>query len=255
MTRLQRSYVQSVFGHEGQKPVEFSSLFGSAEMGAFAVGNFALTGPQVEDTADFIFDVRHMIVEVLPLDFDFTVDRECPCSLVENEVGSLVVTSLQRLRNPLVRYLTGDIGSVYQLPPSAASQLGEASEHLRVLRVHGRDIRRSFKWQGEYFEFGNLRKIMSDPAWGIMKWQIVLTSDALSNRESLDLRLMRMQGTEGLVTQEALEAALKKVFCIHAMNESLFHVKLATLDDFIRSATGNKIIMFVDKRDSSLSKV
>lgn len=37
-------------------------------MGIWTVGNFGLTGSQEEDTADFIFDSRHMIVEVLPLD-------------------------------------------------------------------------------------------------------------------------------------------------------------------------------------------
>jgi hypothetical protein len=68
MMRLQRSYLDSVFSQSKEKPLGFHLLLVSAEMGIWTVGNFGLTGSQEEDTADFIFDSRHMIVEVLPLD-------------------------------------------------------------------------------------------------------------------------------------------------------------------------------------------
>ncbi|OBT73069.1 hypothetical protein VF21_07616 [Pseudogymnoascus sp. 05NY08] len=245
MTRLQRSYIQSVFAH-GESPIVFSSLLGSAEMGPYGVGCFELTGPQEDDTADFIFDTRDMIVEVMPLDFDLST-RHSPCRVVEGEAGVLIATSLQRLRNPLVRYVTGDIGSIHPLPASASSQLGQDAEHLRVLRLHGRDTRSSFKWEGEYFELDKLSKLMSTPAWGILRWQIVLTSDQASF-DHVEIRLMRATGMDGLVAQEEIEAKLKRHFYVDASSGSLFHVNIRNPDDFIRSETGNKVIKVVDRR-------
>lgn len=216
-------------------------------MGTWAVGCFELTGPQEDDTADFIFDTRNMIVEVMPLEFDLST-RHCPCRIVEGEAGVLIVTSLQRLRNPLVRYITGDIGSIHPLPPSASSHLGQDAVYLRVLRLHGRDIRSSFEWQGEYFELNKLDKLMSTPAWGIVRWQIVLTSDQ-SNVEYVEIRLMRASGIDGFVARKAIYERLKEYFYVQAQNESLFQVNLRTPDDFIRSSTGNKVIKLVDRRE------
>ncbi|KAF7937694.1 uncharacterized protein EAE97_007490 [Botrytis byssoidea] len=245
MSRTQRSYIQSVFGRDGL-PVIFSSLLASAEMGPWAVGCFDLTGPQKDDTADLIFDTRHMIVEVMPLDFDLST-RQSPCRIVEGETGMLIVTSLQRLRNPLVRYVTGDIGSIHHLPTSTSLQLGKDSEHLRVLRLHGRDLRNSFKWQGEYFELDTLKELMSNPSWGIVLWQIVLANNP-SNCETLEIRLMQKTGAGGLIAHEDILEILKGHFCAHASNESLFHANLHSRDDFIRSSSGNKVIKLVDRR-------
>jgi phenylacetate-coenzyme A ligase PaaK-like adenylate-forming protein len=252
ITRLQRSYLESVFG-DNESGLQISSALASAEMGIWAVSNFAITGPQHEDSADFIFDSRHMIVEVLPLDVNLNQgDRKYPCTLEFDKPGLLVVTSLQRLRNPLVRYLTGDIGSVHRLPSSAASKIKGGVEYLRVLRLQGRDIRSSFKWEGEYFEFSGLKKIMSNPVWGILRWQIILDTDALDpNSECLEVRMMRMKldGGDRLISQEHLIAELKEYFYVHAMNESLFNVKqIVSSGLFIRSDSGNKVIMFVDRR-------
>ena len=187
-----------------------------------------------------------MIIEVIPLDIDLST-RHYPSRIVEGEAGVLIVTSLQRLRHPLVRYVTGDIGSIHQLPELACLQLGQGSEHLRVLRLHGRDIRSSFKWQGEYFELSKMNKLMSTPAWGVVRWQIVLTSDK-SNRDSIEIRLMRATGTDGLAAQEAIEEKLKEHFYVQEQNESLFYINLRAPDYFIRSSTGNKVIKLVDRR-------
>lgn len=216
-------------------------------MGTWAVGSFELTGPQEDDSGDLIFDTRSMIIEVMPLEIDLSI-RHCPSRIVEGETGVLIVTSLQRLRNPLVRYVTGDIGSIHPLPPSASALLGHDAEHLRVLRLRGRDIRSSFKWQGEYFELNKLSQLMSTPAWGIVRWQIVLTSDQ-SNVHHIEIRLMRATGIDGLVAQEAIEETLKEYFYIHEQNEALFHINLRAPEDFIRSSTGNKVIKLVDRRE------
>ena len=150
-------------------------------MGIWAVGNFGLTGSQEGDTTDFIFDSRDMIVEVLPLDSQPTKgSTKSPCTPKQLETaGLLMVTSLQRLRNPLVRYLTGDVGSIHKLLASATLQIEGDSKVLRVLTLHGRDARRSFKWEGECIELSGLRNVMSNPRGGVLRWQVVLKNELL----------------------------------------------------------------------------
>ena len=43
--------------------------------------------------------------------------------LPEVKPGHLVLISLQRMRNPLARYVSGDVGSVHSLPNAAVAQL------------------------------------------------------------------------------------------------------------------------------------
>jgi len=250
MTRIQKSYIASVFAHETSTQIEFISLLASAEMGVWAVGNFAITGPQVDDSADFLYDSRHMLVEILPLDYDIkAANRTYPCALEEDKLGLLTVTSLQRLRNPLVRYLTGDIGSVHQLPAASKSRIGELADYLRILRLSGRDTRNSFTWEGEYFEIEGIKNLMSDPAWGVVRWQIILANDILvPGRISIELRMMRAREQNYQVSQEIIIGTLRDFFRVDQLNASLFQVTLSSLDNFIRSVSGSKIVLFVDRR-------
>lgn len=224
-------------------------------MGVWAVSNFSLTGPQSEDSCDFIFDMRHMIVECLPVDVAITPEnRNHPCTLEQEKAGLLVVTSLQRLRNPLVRYATGDIASIHPLPESARSQISGDVEHLRILRLYGRDIRHSFTWQGEYFEFAAVKTYIQDPAFGVLKWQVVL-DDSISRpcSESLEIRLMRTEKRDSggdLLSYEKLVERLKFLFCVQPENEVDFNVRVCALEEFIRSDTGNKVLMFVNRTKS-----
>ncbi|KAL3419062.1 hypothetical protein PVAG01_09283 [Phlyctema vagabunda] len=251
LTHPQKLYLQSVFA-PNNSPLNFISVLASAEIGPFAVSNISLTGEPFEDCTDFIFDSRHIIVEVLPLDFHFdSQHRKYPCTLPYDEVGLLAVTSLQRFRHPLVRYLNGDIGSVHKLPLCAVPLIQEGAEHLRVLRLYGRDLRHSFKWQGEYFEFSGLKRLMSRANWGILRWQIVLGHDVeVPDSECLEIRLMRgtANSKDEMISQEDLVLHLKEYFCVHARNECLFNVRLAVSEEFVRSVTGNKVLMFVDRR-------
>lgn len=55
----------------------------------------------------------------------------------EGEVGEIIITSLMRMRNPLVRYLTGDVGS---LDPYTGSIRGSTSacvcmDDIRIARL------------------------------------------------------------------------------------------------------------------------
>lgn len=99
---------------------------GSTEAGSWAVANPQLTG------AGFIYDTRTMHVEILPL------------SNTEQGKAWIALTSLQ---NPLLRYDSGDIGSLHSLPLTAQAQIPvDMAEHLKLLRVYGRDKRFSFSW-------------------------------------------------------------------------------------------------------------
>ena len=191
-----------------------------------------------------------MIVEVLPLDFCLSSEScQFPCKIEYDRLGLLVVTSLQRLRNPLVRYFTGDIGSVHMLSAPALAKIGVDADHLRILRLQGRDIQRSFQWEGEYFDFSSLKNKLSTPSFGILRWQIVISVDPSDpNSEYLEVRVLRRNG-EGVVAKRELMENLKEYFCVHAMNERLFCVtEVDDTERFVRSESGNKVIAFVDRR-------
>ena len=210
-----RAYLSSVFGSQ----VRFSSLYASAETGPWAVAIFPSPLGENEsgdDAVDFIFDSSAMKVEVLspssealsaaakarnvpPPDKDWAPD---------GTTGHLVLTCLQRLKNPLVRYVSGDIGSVHDLPPSSQLLNGEGKTALKILRLRGRDQRFSFKWLGEYFEFDKLAKILSEPSWGILQWQIIITDDdQWKASHALELRILRRHTAQN----EDVDAAPTKI--------------------------------------------
>jgi hypothetical protein len=129
LIRSQRAYLTSVFG-----PVLIFSVFASAESGPWAVMNLAVTRDIADDAADFIFDTRNIIVEVLPLSAgsgDAESGQEDKHQLPDGEVGVIALTSLQRLRNPLVRYVSGDLGSLHPLPANDRIP-PDAAQHLKV---------------------------------------------------------------------------------------------------------------------------
>ena len=252
MSRLKRDFLVSVFG-----PVAFYSMFASAETGPWAVADFNSTGePDDQNAADLLFDTRAMNVEVLSLSSE-TMDSKSKFPpgkhemVPEGTVGHLVLTSLQRLRNPLVRYISGDIGSIRPLPQLAESRIDpDARKYLKVLRLYGRDQRFSFKWLGEYFEFGKLGSIMQTDGWGILHWQIIIEHGAeREGPDRLELRLMRRPVDDKTLSDEELLKCLADVFFLTPLNEKLFRaVFLDDVQGFRRSETSSKVIQFIDKR-------
>ena len=246
LTRNQRQYLSRIFRNP-----QFSSVMGSAEMGCWPVANLALTEEQPDDCADFIFDERDMVVEVLPMDLDVEEQGGMyPCDLSKRDTkGMLAVTSLQRLRHPLLRYLIGDIGSVHDLPASAAKQIGGDVSTLKVLRLYGRDLRGSFEWQGEYFSFSTLKKLFSQDGWGVLRWQILLeNSEEFHGSVRLEVRVM----LDGNAVKEDVVAKLRWLFVVHERNEGCFHINFLEPEreeeGFVKSGTGRKVLMFVDRR-------
>ena len=257
MSSSKRQYLVSVFG-----PVSFYSMFASAETGPWAVSNFNITGePDDESAADLIFDKRTMKIEVLSLSSEALKTQSGPPPskddmVPEGTTGHLVLTSLQRLRNPLVRFVSGDVGSVHPLPHLAKSLIdADLHEHLKILRLYGRDQRFSFKWLGESYEFGKLDQMMQTEGWGVLQWQIIIENGKdWEGSDTLELRLMRRQEDERTVGNDELLKCLYEVFYLTSLTEKLFQaVLLNDVEGFERSETSRKVVRFIDKRAQNLT--
>ncbi|KAH8885487.1 hypothetical protein GQ53DRAFT_877399 [Thozetella sp. PMI_491] len=241
LTSAQRNEIFSVLG-----PVKICSIIGSAEAGPYAVSNPDLTG---EDPAavyqDFVFDTRANLIEIIPASSTYGSE---PVTLCEGEKGSIVLTSLARLRNPLVRYITGDIGSVHPLPQSARFLIPEVDwPFLRVLRLYGRDRRFSFEWDGDYLEFHGLQSLMNNPEYGVLEWQVLLDKMESSSESLLEVRLLFSSGTTDS-QKNALVGLIKRFVHVFSGNQHRFRlVCVESLDAFEVSRTGRKVIKFLDR--------
>ncbi|KAF3911930.1 hypothetical protein ABW20_dc0106073 [Dactylellina cionopaga] len=232
----QRELVHSTLG------TRIFSVNGSCEAGPWSVANFDITGEPEDDGVDFIFDTRMMKIEILPA--SKIGEQEGAHPLPDGEKGMIVQTSLSRLRNPLVRYVTGDLGSLRAFPETDKVSSLDA-QHLRVIRLYGRDRRFSFKWFAEYFEFQTLKTIMQTDGWGVLQWQVVLEPSE-SQESRLEVRIYRSE--LGLVTEKNITDRLTKFFKVFHFNEYLFRITFVSgLDGLERSKTGTKVIKFVDR--------
>jgi phenylacetate-coenzyme A ligase PaaK-like adenylate-forming protein len=243
LTPSQRSHIYRVLGH-----IKIHSILGSAEAGPYAVSCPQLTGSHWASASyeDFIFDTRMTRIEILPL--SFSEYDSCCEPIPDGELGIVAQTSLTRLRNPLVRYITGDVGSIHSLPEDTRAMIHEQDwRHLRVLRLQGRDRRFSFEWDGNYLEFSGLKALMNDPQSGVVLWQVVLDKIEPSLEGSLELRILRPNQSSDAMSEEELIHRIEVFFHVCPPNRHRF--KLVFVGDdtmFRRSATGRKIVQFVN---------
>lgn len=245
LTSSQRLFIRSILSN-----VKIFSVMGSSEAGPWAISSPDLTGEQIltGSSTDFVFDTRSMLIEIIsPSDLD-GASQPHPNPIPLGEPGLVVQTSLQRLRNPLVRYNTGDIGSVHRLPETASTMVPEADrEHLRVLRMQGRDHRFSFKWYGAYFEFEKIESLMQAEECGILQWQIILDRLETTPQSTLEIRILKRPQT-GFISDDDLKHRIEAFFLVLPENEHLARIFFVDdLDGFERSATARKIIKFVDR--------
>ncbi|KAE8381536.1 hypothetical protein BDV26DRAFT_278738 [Aspergillus bertholletiae] len=258
LTPAQRSFLRAVLGD-----ITICSLMASSEVGGWGVASSELIGLADESYVEFIYDPRMTILEVVPMSMEEPDERglcrsECTENLPDGEVGLLAVTNLHRLRNPLVRYLCGDVASLHPLPPGIRTRLPAADEdaqHYRMVRIYGRDRRISFTWYGEYFHFNVVQKQMHSVEWGVLQWQILLGSkeEADNPDDMMEIRIMRSPeehvGLNGLLSLQELTAKIEKLFKVFEFNKELFQLTyVANLDGFERSNTGRKVVNFVDWR-------
>ncbi|KAI1755994.1 hypothetical protein F4782DRAFT_551082 [Xylaria castorea] len=244
LTSAQRAYIGRVLGQ-----IKICSMFASAEAGPWAVSNPDVTGIcTFTGSADFIFDTRTTLIEIFPSACT-QADSSIPNPLPDGERGIIVQTSLTRLRNPLVRYVTGDVGSLHPLPDHARTLLSEANwRHFRILRLIGRDRRFSFEWDGEYFDFEDLASLMGAES-AILQWQVILGKMELSLESSLEVRVLcAAQNEDTSSTQEAITDRVTHFLHVYNMNSHRFQLKFVeSMDGFERSDTGRKVIKFIDR--------
>ena len=251
LTAAQGGYIRGVLGED----VRICSIMGSAEAGPYAVNNPALTAGMeagVGGYVDFVYDTRAVVFEILPVEMSAEQDSHPPMPLAAGEAGMIVQTSLARLRNPLVRYVTGDVGSLHQLPEQARGLVPEEDwPYLRVLRHRGRDGRFSFEWSGEYLEFDGLTALMNDGELGILKWQVIL--DKMETRPTearLEVRVLLslLQGEPEASRMRLLERRIWGFFSVNETNRDRFQLRfVGSLGEFELSKTGNKVVRFVDR--------
>lgn len=221
---------------------------GSAEAGPYAVSNPDLTGKNAAaGYEDFIFDTRDTLFEILPP--SFSENGSNPVPMPEGEQGIIAQTSLARLRNPLVRYITGDVGSLHPLPEQARGLIPDIDwPHLRVLRLQGRDRRFSFDWDGEYIEFNHLTTLLNNEECGVLQWQVILDKMEGSPESSLEIRLLCSPRHRDLISEQALIDRIRTFFHAYSGNEYRFRLTLLKdLSGFQRSSTGRKVIKFIDR--------
>ncbi|THC96580.1 hypothetical protein EYZ11_003920 [Aspergillus tanneri] len=245
LTGTQRALIRATLGD-----VKICSIMGSAEAGPWALSTPDLVSEEnlSGSTMDFIFDTRSIMIEILsPTALDDQDSSPEPLPL--GETGIIVQTSLQRLRNPLVRYITGDIGSLHPLPESASVLIPKSErEFLRVLRMRGRDRRFSFKWYGAYFEFDNMKTIMQAEDSGILQWQVILDQLESSLQPTLEVRMLRAPPCAEILSEEEVIKTLRTFFLVLPENEHFFRIVFVKdLSGFERSSTGGKVINFIDR--------
>ncbi|KNG91693.1 hypothetical protein ANOM_000198 [Aspergillus nomiae NRRL 13137] len=247
LTGAQRSFIRATLGD-----VKICSVMGSAEAGPWALSSPDLVGEKnlTGSTMDFVFDTRDMVIEILsPAALDEGNSPSDVEPLPLGEMGIIVQTSLRRLRNPLVRYITGDLGSLHPLPEMASAVVPESErQYLRVLRMQGRDRRFSFKWDGAYFEFEKLKALLQAEECGILQWQVILGQLDSSPQATLEVRLLRAPSRADVLLEEQLVKRLRTFFFVLPETEHVFRIVFVKdLDGFERSSTAGKVINFVDR--------
>lgn len=246
LTSAQRALMGRVLGR-----IKICSMFASAEAGPWSASNPDITGSNnILGSVDFIFDTRTTLIEIFPYSCNQT-DSSISDPLPEGEQGIVVQTSLTRLRNPLVRYVTGDIGSLHPLPDHARTLLSETDwQHFRVLRLVGRDRRFSFEWDGEYIELEGLTSLM-EAEHAVLQWQVILGTMESSKESSLEIRVLCAtvnQDEHPLSPQEAITTRLTDFLHVYDLNCHRFRLKfVGGMADFERSETGRKVIKLIDR--------
>ncbi|KAF8529928.1 hypothetical protein BDD12DRAFT_663380, partial [Trichophaea hybrida] len=156
-------YLQSILGVE-----TISSIYASAEFGPCFASPPARMGEKTTAYREFIFDKNVVVVEVVAEDGTVIADSlAMGPSDGWGQVGEIVITSLCRFRNPLVRYQTGDIGS---LQPFHGTN--ESAKDYLWLHLYGRSTAKSVTISGEYFDVKELENhVFNKPEYGVLDWQ------------------------------------------------------------------------------------
>jgi len=163
---------------------KISELFGGAELFDIT-GLTELYGPgtgiECSDHDCIHYWGDYYILEI--------VDPETLCPVPDGEWGEMVVTSLRKEAAPLIRYRTRDITRIIPGPCSCGSLLPRHS------RIKGRSDD-TFKFRGVNIYPSSVDNILSQvPGLG-SEYQVHLSRDAGSGRDSMKLVVERGQGVD-----------------------------------------------------------
>ncbi|KAL7267587.1 hypothetical protein RUND412_009821 [Rhizina undulata] len=210
------------------------SLYGSAECGPWAIS--PPNAAQLEQPyREFIFETDSMVIEVLD-------DDGIPTS--DGEVGEIVVTSLVRLRNPLVRYRTGDIGTLH--PYSVPDQ---PQGKYQCVRFYGRHPGKSFVLSSEKFDIVEVKKVIEQEKWGVLEWQVILDSDHQGqDEESAEFRVVFQNKPDDKLVEQLRLDLLYIGNGAAGIVTGEFRLKAVEYADLVKSPTAGKIRRVVDNR-------
>ncbi|RPB27689.1 hypothetical protein L211DRAFT_834540 [Terfezia boudieri ATCC MYA-4762] len=274
LSKAQEKFLNEALGTE-----TVSSIYASAEAGPW-VGTIPKRIAGDENTEEtpgsvaprsFVFDRRQIVVEVIDPD-ENVLDSSTnpPPEGRKPSVGELVLTSLTRLKNPLVRYRTGDFGSLHSFSSLAGTEeilkdKPEATEYLCGITMHGRDANTSFFLDSDYINTIELdRRVFAEPEWDIVYWQVILyylTDEELkaarTARASADRNVnVSKEGVEFRVVRKSdqippvgYEERLERAIVNRVISEGIkLHVKVVGYDGLEKGKMARKVIKIVDRR-------
>ncbi|KAI5779668.1 hypothetical protein DFH27DRAFT_387807 [Peziza echinospora] len=187
-----------VFVAEALGIKQVGSLYGSAELGPCAASPLrpVLTREDLDPETttrpelgyrEFVVDRKLLLVEVLDDNTgEILASSENPVVVGGEEEkeqdaakrkGELVFTSMLKFRHPIVRYRTGDIGSIhpYTGPLDLTIKGSGTRDDYFIFRLYGRIPQKSFTVDGEYIDIQTLQKrCLSKPEFDVLEWQVIL---------------------------------------------------------------------------------
>ncbi|RPB24682.1 hypothetical protein L211DRAFT_877119 [Terfezia boudieri ATCC MYA-4762] len=266
------SKAQEKFLNEALDVETVSSIYASAEGGPWvgsvpkriAVDENTEEAPGPMAPRPFVFDRRQMVVEVIdPEGNVLDSSTNPPPKRGKSSVGELVLTSLTRLKNPLVRYRTGDFGSLHSFSSLAGTEeilkdKPEATEYLCGITMHGRDANTSFFLQSEYINTIELdRRVFAKPEWNIVQWQVILyhltdeelnaaRADGKVSTEGVEFRVVRKSDQ---IPPVGYEERLERAIVDRVISEGIrLQVKVVGYDGLEKGKLARKVIKIVDRR-------
>jgi len=233
-------YLQNVLRVES-----IASIFGSAEAGPCFASPPVKMGEASTVYREFVFDKNIVVVEIIGEDGTVIADS-LGMSDGWGQVGEIVITSLCRLRNPLVRYQTGDLGS---LQPLQGTNYGSYDYHSLVF--HGRNSAKSLTINGEYFDVKELEnRVFSKPGYGVLDWQVIIEPVPTEEREEgmaldgLEFRVISKSQTD----YKVFDRLKKDIVDDFVGPRTRVIMRRAEYEGLERGSLARKVMKVVDRR-------
>lgn len=266
LTAAHERYLQEALGVD-----VVASVYGSAEAGPWGgmvpqrIGADADHQPGPTKGREFIFDRRQMVVELVDDQGMVLADSiNLPAAAGRGGPpiqGEIVLTSLTRFRNPLVRYRCGDyasLSSISVLPPAQVKDIltrdPDATENLARIIMYGRSPDTSFFLDSDYIDIRELdRRVFADPQWEVLEWQVIiypLSDEELAagqkKLDGLEFRVVR-KSTEEMT--EGYLAGLRSAIVEKVVSEGVrVVVKVVGYDGMEKGRMAEKILKIIDRR-------